>query len=799
MQRRDWGIALFLGLIHVATALGHKWFFGLTMYYADWSSNWHAIPLPLLRENLWDSLFYLHYQPPLYNLFGAIFINLSPDYFREWIWYINIGLCALMVVMLYVIGKTIIPHRKIIIPLTLLFALNPTFIIRQASLIYTIHVTFGLTLSVCGVALYQQTKKTRYLGFVTLGAVITILTRSSFLVFLLIPILIYIGILAENRWKRVVLVGLLISIPAWGWFIKNMAMYGIISSSGAGYNMLTIASADYSRHALQNLVREGVLDDTVLMPKVPPSLFIPLGYDKTSDVPLLALNTLHNINIPDIFARMMKNGVALIRHDPIQYLFNVYRGYKIFNIIPYDDSKPVEWHSDWKYQWDWRRAVVVYDDLTDLLMHGRQIIEPITARLGIISVNSWLFFLIPVSLFGFWLATLGQNRLNLRKWITHIRQHATLYLVAFYALYGLLIYTFLEIGENDRFRGELEPFYFLMIVAVGYHFLWKSAYKRRYWVFFGGLLIGWIGFAMLMDYPYLRKPAYTAPLQADGVADGHVFGDVLKLTWREPIISDHEGLVEIPLYWEILHPTDDIYSATIQLIDSQQNRITGIDVVLGSAMPPFITTSRWHVGKIMRESVILELPKDAPPIADVMVNVFIDTDWQNSLVYSLPDGTPTGDKFLRLQSFGMSREGIYPQADMPSTQFRLGNDVQVAFISSSFDNGMLTLEGVMTATSTPTQDYILFFHVLDLNEKMVQQSDSLYLVDSWTTSALIPQRPIHFTRNIALPYATDMMEYVVKFGAYTLPSGARIPLYDADGVRLPEDVGEWGRVQVIDE
>jgi hypothetical protein len=798
MQKRDWGYAMMLGVVHIVTALAHKWFFGLTMYYADWNSNWHAIPIPQLRDNLWDSLFYLHYQPPLYNLFGAVFINLSPDYFREWIWYINIGLCALMVVMLYVIGKTIIPNRKMIILVTFFLAINPTFIIHQASLLYTIHVTFGLTLSVFGVALFQQTRKNYYLGLVVFGAVLTILTRSSFLVFLLIPILITIGILAEYRWKRVVLIGLLISTPAWGWFIKNMALYGIISSSGAGYNMQIIATADYSRHALQNLVRDGVLDDTIFMPRLPPSLYAPLGYDKTSDSPLLAQDNIHNINIPDIFARMMKNGLAIIRHDPIQYLSNVYRGYKIFSIIPYDASNPVEWHSDWMYQWDWRRSAVVYDDITDFLMHGRHLIEPLTSRLGIISVNSWLFFFIPVSLFGFWLVMLVTNRLNLRRWCATIRQNATLVFVAFYALYGLLIYTFLEIGENDRFRGELEPFYFLMIVAVAYQYLWKSAHRRRYALFFGGLLIGWTVFAMVMDNPYLRKPVYTAPIQAEGHADGHVFGDVLKLTWREPIISDHQTQIEIPLYWEILRPTDAIYSATIQLIDAEQNRITGIDVVLGAAMPPFITTSRWQVGQILRESVILDLPLNAPPIADVMVNVFRDTDWQNSLVYTLPDGTPTGDKFLRLQSFGMDREGIYPQADMPPVNFAF-DEVQVAFTSNSFNNGMLTLEGVMTATSTPTQDYILFFHVVDTNGRMVQQSDSLYLSDNWVTSALIPNRPIKFIREIALPYVAGIGEYVVKFGAYTLPSTARLPLLNGDGMRLPDDMGEWGRVQVIDD
>ena len=260
--------------------------------------------------------------------------------------------------------------------------------------------------------------------------------------------------------------------------------------------------------------------------------------------------------------------------------------------------------------------------------------------------------------------------LNIRRWVAHIRDNATLYLVAFYAVYGLFVYTFLDIGENDRFRGAVQPSYSVLTIAVVYQYLWKSVYRRRYWLFFGGLLIGWVIVAIVMDNPYLRKPAYTAPIQAEGNADGHVFGD---------------------------------------------------------------------------------------------------------------------------------REGIYPQADMPATQFTLGDDVQLAFTSNSFNNGMLTLEGVMTATSTPKQDYILFFHVLDINGRMVQQSDSLYLVDNWVTSALIPQRPIKFTRNIALPYVAGIGEYVVKFGAYTLPSKARLPLVNADGMRLPDDMGEWGRVMVIDE
>jgi hypothetical protein len=482
--------------------------------------------------------------------------------------------------------------------------------------------------------------------------------------------------------------------------------------------------------------------------------------------------------------------MAIIKSNPSLYVLNVHRAFKYFFVTAYDESNPMQWHSDWVYPFYWRITDIFYDDITDFVLHGRQLIEPLSRQLGIIIVNSWLFFLIPVGIIAYACILFVQNRLNLKRWRHYFKDNATLVLLTLYAVYGMVVYNFFELGENDRFRAELEPFYFVFIVAFFYHYLWKSRYRLRYGIFFGLLLIGWTGFSMLMDYPYLYKPAYTAPIQAEGVADGHVFGDVLQLTWREPIVSDHETLVEIPLSWEILRPTDEIYSATIQLLDANQNRITGIDMVLGSAQAPFIPTSRWHVGKILREWVILDLPADAPPIADVMVNVFIDRDWQNSLVYTLPDGTPTGDKFLRLQSFGILGEGIYAPADMPPATFRLG-DVSVAVVGMDYADGVISIAGVMNANRTLTQDYILFFHVVDVDGNIIQQSDNVYLADKWTTSALIPNRPFAFRREIILPDGADA-DYEVKFGAYTLPSGVRITLYDGNGTRLADDMGEWG-------
>lgn len=305
---------------------------------------------------------------------------------------------------------------------------------------------------------------------------------------------------------------------------------------------------------------------------------------------------------------------------------------------------------------------------------------------------------------------------------------------------------------------------------------------------------------MVMDYPYIRKQAYTAPIVADGLPDGHVFGDELRLAWREPIISDHRTSVAISLYWEILRPTDQIYSATIQLIDNQQNRITGIDVVLGAAMPPFITTSRWQVGKIIKETYILDLPQNAPPIADLMVNVFRDTDWQNSLTYTLPNGVPTGDQFLRLQSFGRITKGVYPQAVATAPQWVFGTDVTLsdATLPTSLTSGEpLILRGVMTAQRVPTYDYIFFVHVVDDAGELVAQADSLYLWNQWTTSALIPNRPIAYEQRVALP-ALPSGIYEVRFGAYILPQNVRVLLADSTGNRLPNDVGVLGYITIAD-
>jgi len=63
--------------VHISLALLYKEIVGVNIE-ADperntWDWFWQTLPIESLRFNLWESIWNLHSQPPLYNLYGAFF------------------------------------------------------------------------------------------------------------------------------------------------------------------------------------------------------------------------------------------------------------------------------------------------------------------------------------------------------------------------------------------------------------------------------------------------------------------------------------------------------------------------------------------------------------------------------------------------------------------------------------------------------------------------------------------------------------------------------------------------------
>ncbi|MEM7030607.1 MAG: hypothetical protein AAF629_13650, partial [Chloroflexota bacterium] len=63
-----------IGLLHLIVALAFKDILGITIQEnkaIDWNYFWQTLPLELLQTDAMRSIWHLHAQPPLFNLYGA--------------------------------------------------------------------------------------------------------------------------------------------------------------------------------------------------------------------------------------------------------------------------------------------------------------------------------------------------------------------------------------------------------------------------------------------------------------------------------------------------------------------------------------------------------------------------------------------------------------------------------------------------------------------------------------------------------------------------------------------------------
>lgn len=434
-------------LIHLVIALSLKWGAGIDIESDtgknNWDYFWQTIPLADLQSNFWLSLWNLHAQPPLFNVYGAILNRIFGENFLQAMQYVNILLGAVMCGLVYPIVLHLTGRVKLSLFAALMFSVNPSIFLYEAFILYSNQVAFLVVVMVFMMVRFCQTTQRRWFYGVMAGLSVLILYRSLYHLALIIPV-IGIGLeLVQKQRLRLVLVSLLISLPAVGWYAKNQAVFGFFgSSSWMGSNMWRMVSENYSEAELKDLADRGVIDRVAYGIKYfdRPSVFARYGYTKTSDVPMLARDDYHNINMLDISRMHVENAKRLIRHDPGHYGMNAAKAYQRFCRPSYETK----------------------------------FVSTNTARIpGIISFStflhgggtvSWYLFLIPLIFVGF-LRRMWKGGL---PWVCcHGVEALILVLVGYVTLVGSLM----EYGENCRFKFGVE----MLILAMA---LWLLFPRR---------------------------------------------------------------------------------------------------------------------------------------------------------------------------------------------------------------------------------------------------------------------------------------------------------------------------------
>ncbi|MCX6784713.1 MAG: hypothetical protein NTV81_02110 [Candidatus Komeilibacteria bacterium] len=221
--------------------------------------GWQFIDPALLKNQLWSSLWYLHSQPPLFNLFSGLVLQLFPVHFSlvfHW-FFVMAGLA--LTVFLFLIMRKLKINWWLAVVITLLFVLSPTIILFENFFFYDYLVLVILLISVFFLQQYLEKNKSGYLfTFFLILSLLTLLRSLFHLVWFLVIFLVLLYFYRRN-WKKVILASLIPFLLIIGWYGKNLYLFGNFGASswmGMGlYKTTMFLTTEAER---QTLFKEGI-------------------------------------------------------------------------------------------------------------------------------------------------------------------------------------------------------------------------------------------------------------------------------------------------------------------------------------------------------------------------------------------------------------------------------------------------------------------------------------------------------------------------------------------------------------
>ena len=446
--------------------------FGLSEIFSHWLAIRFAMkPLAqmyqyldpaLLREDLLASLWHLHAQPPAFNAFLGIGLKLFPSkhalFFELVYGALAVGLLAGIAA---VMDRMAIP-RALVGGSVFAFALTPGFMVYRDWLFYTLPVAFLLIGTLSCVELGGRRGRLSALALASLGTLL-MMTRAVFH-----PVwwVLVWGVLrmapdpSRKRLRWVLLVPLLAMTCL---FVKNLYLVDSLgASSWIGMNLAK--RWPLSQSEMRELKARGAIPQFWgRRPFMEPPEFRPFGFfDPNSGKDLHpALGSAAkrsgepNFNHRDyaaISSQMLEGDLYLIRHYPSRYLRRVVTSVLLF-LQPGPNSV------DFLVEYPSERVHSVRRALNRLWM-ARDIERPI--RMLTPSVNLFLPLFALLVAWGIYqsIVAKGSERVTFRVMTLTI-------------LWVFAVTNFIEIGENDRMRWEVEPYLWVFATHGG----WRLAHR----------------------------------------------------------------------------------------------------------------------------------------------------------------------------------------------------------------------------------------------------------------------------------------------------------------------------------
>lgn len=416
----------------------------------------------LLKDRLLESLWYLHSQPPLFNLLtGLLYQFFSPQSKIYQLLFLALGL--FLGLALYWLGIRLGLRRWVSALLSAWFMVSPATVLYENLYFYTYVVALLLVLAALALSKFLETDNFWWgVGFASLAACLC-LTWAIFHLLWMIAVIALVAAFYRN-WRRLLLIGLIPVLIVAGWYARNEALFGSFgASSWAGMNLshVTFSSPLTPQSVRDELVTEGKL---LPYPEVEAFRSIEiyqglLPVPAPRGIPVLdeqlkstkAVNFNHPFYI-ELSNRMAGEALNFIKAYPGLYLNSVRQGFWIY------------FHSSSDYLLFKERPTLALESWWDRIFYGqlktyqgdfqnRWKNDP--------SYVGWLLVMIYAAAI-FQGLKIAFNRDRTPRDVAGVAAFMT-----FTILYFTVMANFLDLGENNRFRFAIDP---LVIVLSGIFF-----------------------------------------------------------------------------------------------------------------------------------------------------------------------------------------------------------------------------------------------------------------------------------------------------------------------------------------
>ncbi len=465
---------LFLTVLFLAS---RAVFFALGVRFdaAPLAGYWQYLDPKLLEDDLLRSVFYLHSQPPLFNLFLGFVLKISPVAAEHafHLLYLAAGLvCHLATFMLM---RLLAVRRAAAGIVSTILVIRPSFILFENWLMYDVPVTALLCLAAVWLALFDRRGTTFYAHAFFATLLLLCATRSLFHVVYFGAALTLLPAVASGRRRRILLrsaaVPFLLLVLL---YLKSLVLFGHPGpSTWLGMNLARIATAAMSSQELARLYRRGELSETALLPPFSPlELYRREHFSspRYPDVPALAdrikstgaVNYNHEAYI-DISRGYFDDAWWIIAHRPGVYLHGVAKAW-------YNYFKPQTEISHVSANSDRLRAYVAAGTR---VLYGRL---PFTFDYRGEAKPIFLFSSLGLPLLVLYVLYLLAPR------STNTPARPVLAFLALTVIYVALVGNMFEVWENQRFRFYTDPFFAVLFAMAAD----RAARRLRGWAPLGG-------------------------------------------------------------------------------------------------------------------------------------------------------------------------------------------------------------------------------------------------------------------------------------------------------------------------